>query len=149
MMTDTRVDTDRRETPGRGASLGEAGVTLIEVLIAIVVLAVGLLGVAAMTGAVAMQTRMAGTVAGQTAAGQEVLESLQMKGYDHPDLAAGSTGADTVEVNNWSYPASYRVTQETTNLKRVTVVVQGTRDLPPDTMWTLVSGMNTTPPSIP
>lgn len=126
----------------------ESGLTLIEVMIALVVLAFGLLAVAGMAGAVAMQTRMAGSVTGQTAAGQEVLEELQSKGYGHSDLAAGSSGSRQVTVSSWTYTVNYQVSQAGTDLKEVIAVVDGTRDLPPDTMRTLVARM-TAPPAIP
>lgn len=127
----------------------EAGVTLIELMIALFVLAVGLLAVAGMAGAVATQTRMAGSVAGQTAAGQEVLESLQVKGYADTAMTTGYHNPRQVDMNSYTYNVEYTVTLEATDLKRVTAVVQGTRELPPDTMRTLVARMDTVAPTIP
>lgn len=119
----------------------QEGVTLIEVVVAIVVLAIGLLAVAGMAGAVATQTRMGGGVTGQAAAGQDVLEELQTKGYDHPDLAAGSSGTRQVTVSSRTYTVSYEVTQAATDLKEVVAVVESTRELPADTVRTLVARM--------
>lgn len=134
----------------RNALGDEAGVTLIELMIALFVLAVGLLAVAGMAGAVATQTRMAGSVAGQTAAGQEVLESLQVKGFNaSPEMDTGQHGPLEVSMNSYTYNVEYTVTLEATDLKRVTAVVQGTRELPPDTMRTLVARMDTVAPTIP
>lgn len=133
----------------RSALGDEAGVTLIELMIALFVLAVGLLAVAGMAGAVATQTRMAGSVAGQTAAGQEVLESLQVKGYADPALNLGQHGPLQVSMNSYTYSVNYDVTQEASDLKRVTAVVESTRELPPDTMRTLVARMDTVAPAIP
>lgn len=136
----------------RGARAGESGVTLIEVMIALVVLAFGLLAVAGMAGAVAMQTRMAGSVTGQTAAGQEVLEELQMKGYGHSDLTPTPLGSEPpagtrqVTLSSWTYTVDYYVESVGTGLKEVVAVVEGTRDLPPDTVRTLVARMDGPPP---
>lgn len=147
--TPERKTSERKPASGRSAPVGEAGVTLIELLIAVVILAIGLLAVAGMAGAVATQTRMAGSVAGQTAAGQEVLESLQLKGYADTALDLGSHGPRQVDMNSYTYSVNYTVTQQATDLKRVTAVVQSTRELPPDTMRTLVARMDTVAPSIP
>lgn len=141
-------DESQPEVAGRGPA-GEAGMTLVEVLIALVILAVGLLAIAGMSGAVAMQTRMGGSVTGQTVAGQEVLESLQMKGYDDPALDLGSHSSRTVRVNSYTYTVGYSVTQEATDLKKVTAVIEKTRELPTDTMRTLVASMDTVEASIP
>lgn len=127
------------------ASGDESGLTLIEVLIAIIVLAIGLLAMAAVTGAVAMQTRMAGSVAGQTAAAQETLEQLHML-----DFGALSPGTDTVTVNSHDYVVDYWINPLTNpDLKEVVVRVEGTRDLPPDTMSTLVADVGALPPKVP
>lgn len=140
---------ERTPATASRAPSDEAGVTLIELMIALFVLAVGLLAVAGMAGAVATQTRMAGSVTGQTAAGQEVLETLQVKGYADPALNLGSHGPKQVSMNSYTYSVNYTVTQEATDLKKVTAVVEGTRELPPDTMRTLVARMDTVAPSIP
>jgi len=124
----------------------EAGVTLIEVMVAMVILAFGLLAVAGMAGAVAMQTRMGGNVTGQTAAGQEVLEELQTKGYLHSDLAVGTSDTRQVTLASHTYTVTYRVNSAGTDLKEVVAVVEGTRDLPPDTLRTLVARMSGPPP---
>ena len=122
-----------------------AGMTLIEVLVAMVILAFGLLAVAGMAGAVAMHTRMGGNVTGQTAAGQEVVEELQTKGYSHPDLAAGTSGTRQVTVASHTYTVDYDVNLIGTDLKEIVAVVERTRDLPPDTVRTLVSAMAGSP----
>ena len=119
--------------------------TLVEVLVALVVLAFGLLAMAAMTGAVATQARMAGSVTGQTAAGQQVLE--QMHSEDFSTLSGGSR---QVTVSSYTYTVDYSVNATgNPDLKEVVAVVDETRDLPPDTMRTLVASMDTVPPAIP
>lgn len=135
------VQTDTGCPPGGETSRGcpdwesgQAGVTLLELLVAIVILAVGLLALAGMAGAVATQTRMGGNVTGQTAAAQEVLEDLQT--MDFGDVSSGSR---QVTVASYTYTVSYQVTQPRTNLKEVVAVVEGTRELPPDTLRTLVA----------
>jgi len=121
-------------------------VTLIEVMVAMVLLAFGLLAVAGMAGAVATQTRMGGNVTGQTAAGQEVLEELQTKGFGHADLASGATGSRQVTVASHTYTVTYRVSSAGADLKEVVAVTEATRDLPPDTLRTLVARMGGPPP---
>lgn len=122
---------DRRE---------EAGLTLIEVLIAVMVLAVGLLAVAGMAGAVASETQMGGNVTGQTAAGQDVLEELRMRDFAHADLAPGTEEARHVTVASRTYTVTYEVsTVIAGELREVAAVVEATRDLPPDTLSTLVA----------
>lgn len=144
---ETRTDGPRSRGVVRvGGSGCEAGVTLIEVMVAMVILAFGLLAVAGMAGAVAMQTRMGGSVTGQTAAGQEVLEEFQTKGYGHTDLAPGSAGTRQVTVASYPYTVSYEVTQAGTDLKEVEAVVEATRELPADTMRTYVARMGGPPP---
>lgn len=139
----SRAPGDRSAPDGREA---EAGVTLIEVMVAMVILAFGLLAVAGMAGAVATQTRMGGNVTGQTAAGQDVLEELQTKGFGHPDLATGTSDTRQVTVNSRTYTVTYQVNSAGTNLKEVVAVVEGTRDLPPDTLRTMVALMSAPPP---
>lgn len=141
-MTEPTVGEAGQRERGRGAPSGEAGVTLIELMIAMVLLAFGLLAVAGMAGAVATQTRMGGNVVGQTSAAQDVLEELQTKGYGHSDLAAGSSGTRQVTVSSHTYTVSYRVTQVQPELKEIVAVSESTRDLPPDTLRTLVSQMS-------
>lgn len=130
-----------------GASGAEAGLTLIEVLVAIMILAVGLLAVAGMAGAVASHTQMGGNLTGQAAAGQEVLEEFQMKGFGHTDLAVGSTGTRKVVVSSMIYTVTYRVNSTAwADLKEVVAVVEGTRELPPDTLRTMVARMGSPAP---
>lgn len=133
----------RREAEAGAArwEFGEAGVTLIELLVAIVILAVGLLAVAGMTGAVATQTRMGGSVTGQTAAAQEVLEDVQAM-----DFADVQSGTRQVTVGSHTYTVDSQVNALRTNLKEVVAVVEGTRELPPDTFRTLVARMDPPPP---
>ena len=114
----------------------ESGMTLIEILVAVFVLTVGLLAVAAMTGAVATQTRTAGSLTGQAAAGQQVLEALRMQGY--ASLTPGTQGTRQVTVNSHSYTVTYAIASGGTGLKEIEVRIDGTRDLPPDTMSTLL-----------
>lgn len=137
MRTDTGGIGDERMDRAGPAS-GEAGVTLIEVLVAVIILAIGLLAVAGLAGAVATESRMAGSVTGQAAAGQEVLEELQMKGYSHADMDVGDKGTRQVTISSYTYTVNYEVFSAGTDLKEVVVEVEGTMKLPPDTMRTLV-----------
>lgn len=124
-----------------GRRFGEAGVTLVEVLIAMIVLAFGLLALAGMAGAVATQTRMGGNVTGQAAAGQDVLEELQTKGFGHADLTVGNKDTRQVTVASHQYTVTYEVFDAGTDLKEVVVVAEETRELPSDTLRTFVARM--------
>lgn len=140
---DPRRLADEPASACAGSASDEAGVTLIELLVAIVILAVGLLALAGMAGAVATQTRMGGNVTGQTAAGLEVLEDLQTMDY-----GTVTSGSREVTVASHTYTVNYEVTPVAgvTNLKEVVAVVEGTRELPPDTLRTLVARMDGPPP---
>lgn len=141
-MTEPTVGEDGQRDAGPGTLPGEAGVTLIELMIAMVLLAFGLLAVAGMAGAVATQTRMGGNVFGQTSAAQDVIEEFQTKGFGHTDLADGSSGTRQVTVSSHTYTVSYEVTQVGPDLKEVVVVAEATRELPADTLRTLVARMS-------
>ena len=131
-----KVDQDSKTASEQDTA--SPGFTLVEMLIALMVLAVGLLAVAGIAGAVAGQTRMSGSVTGQTAAGQAVLEDLQMRAYGDTALTTGSHTRD-VNVASHTYSVDYSVTELTANrLKEVSAVVGRTLELPPDTMRTLV-----------
>lgn len=130
-MTDgARVGRGRRP-PGAG----EAGLGLIEVLIALTIFAIGMLAVAGISLSVGAQTNWSVWQTDQSLAAQQVLERVQREGY-----GAASSGTETVTVGNRSYTASRTVTQVSPRVKEVSVTVSTTRDwdkgVPPRTFVT-------------
>lgn len=88
--------TDRRETP-RGAApeiqrWDRAGFTMVEVIIAIMVLAVGLLGMAGTTALVVRQISLAEVTTERTVALQTTLEGLQAIPFDSVVAGSDSVG---------------------------------------------------------
>lgn len=119
----------------RSRRSGQAGLGLIEVLIALTIFAVGMLAVAGIGLSVGAQTNWAVWQTDQSLAAQQVLERVQREGYD-----AASSGTETVTVGNRTYTASRTVTQVDTRVKEVSVTVSTTREwdrgVPPRTFVT-------------
>lgn len=123
---------------GPGAPVGrpgEAGLGLIEVLIALTIFAIGMLAVAGISLSVGAQTNWAMWQTDQSLAAQQVLEGVQREGY-----AAASSGVDTVTVGNRTYEVARTVTQVAPRVKEVSVTVATTREwdrgVPPRTFVT-------------
>lgn len=114
---------------------GEAGLGLIEVLIALTIFAIGMLAVAGLSLSVGAQTNWAVWQTDQSLAAQQVLERVQREGY-----AAAASGVDTVTVGNRTYEVTRRVTQIAPRVKEVSVTVATTREwdrgVPPRTFVT-------------
>ena len=133
-----RVDGER---PPAGP---EAGFGLVEVLIAAVVLAVGLLAVAGIALGVAAQTQGAALATDQALAGQQVLEVSVVGGY-----AALPTGTKdtTVALGDAGYRVTRTVTQVGTRLKRVEVRMPGRGASPEESMMTYLHRPEPAPPA--
>jgi type IV pilus assembly protein PilV len=69
----------------------QAGLTLIEVLVALVVVSIGLLAIAGMQATAVGANRDARMRTEATALAARTLERLRLLPFDHPDLAAGAT----------------------------------------------------------
>lgn len=95
---------------------GSAGFTLVEVVLALFVLTVGILGLAATTGFVVRQTELANVTTERAVARQSVVENL--KARDLPDVTGGSTTVGRFQV-------SWRVTVTDPLFKEVQVVTTG------------------------
>lgn len=117
----TSVDTDGPEGRDRRA---ERGFGLVETLVALLVLSVGMLGVAGLTGSVAKQTRRASWETEQALVAQQVMDSIRQAGY-----AAAADGADTLQIAGRQWAAAWTVTEPAPTLKRVDVDVDGRREL--------------------
>lgn len=126
-------------TPGGGAgraASSEAGFGLVEVLVALTILAVGLLAVAGLTWGVARQTREAAVRTEQTLAARQVLEAMIDRGYAALDPGTTDT---TLVVGERSYTVSRVVTLEGADLKRLAAVVPPTAGVGGHTFATLLN----------
>lgn len=99
---------------------GQEGFGLIELLIAITILAIGLMAVAGIALAVASQTRLATYQTDQALAAQEVLERMQAKGY-----ASATDTTENLSFGNRSYTVTVTVTQPSSRVKEVAAQVSG------------------------
>ena len=121
--------------PWRGSVRDEAGLGLIEVLIALTIFAVGMLAVAGVSLSVGAQTNWAVWQTDQSLAAQQVLERVQHEGY-----AAANGGTETVTVGNRSYTVTRNVNQVAPRVREVSVTVTTTqawdRGVPPRTFVT-------------
>ena len=96
---------------------GETGFTLLEVIIAISILSIGLLGIAAMQASALKVDAMANTVTEATIRGQDLLEQFQATPYD--DVVSGTTTQGNYSIS-WTVSAISGVT----NSKLVTMTVE-------------------------
>jgi prepilin-type N-terminal cleavage/methylation domain-containing protein len=107
-------------SPAFQASARQGGFTLIEVLVAMVVLSVGVLSLARMTGGLAVEMRRAGAQTMVIAETQTELELTEVQ--DFVSVAVG-TAVDTVWVQGRAYVRTVTVTAAGARVKRVDVVV--------------------------
>lgn len=96
----------------------QRGIGLIEVMVALILLAVGMMAVAGISLQVAAQNRWSSWQTDQTLAAQEVLERVQHEGY-----ASAASGTDTVTIGQNTYTVNRSVTQVTNRVKQVQVTV--------------------------
>lgn len=96
----------------------EAGFGLVEVLVAVVLLAVGVTGVAALTLGVARHSRRSAAETGRTLAAQQVLDSIRRAGF-----GAAQDGGETLALDGRTWRASWAVSRTSAELKRVDVRV--------------------------
>lgn len=102
----------------------EAGYTLIEILIAITIFAVGLLAVAGMQTSAIRMNSMAGKLTNLSTWGMDKIEELSALPYSHPLL--DSAGNPHQEVLG-DYTISWTIIDNNplTNVKNITVTVTG------------------------
>lgn len=115
--------------------MSEAGFGLVEVLVALTILAFGLLAVAGLTWSVTRQARGAAVRTGQTLAAQQVVEATIARGYGA--LAVGESDT-TVAVGERSYTVTLVVTQVGDDLRELSATVSGTEEVAPATFATRV-----------
>jgi type IV pilus assembly protein PilV len=119
-----------RRTPHRAAAVASrttrlpaAGFTLVEVIVAIVLLGVGLMGLAALSTTVTRANVQSSSLTTATALAQERAERLRTQDYD-----AVVSGGDTRMVDNVAYTRSWTVTTDdpAPGLKTVAIAVSWT-----------------------
>ncbi|MBI4541241.1 MAG: prepilin-type N-terminal cleavage/methylation domain-containing protein [Gemmatimonadetes bacterium] len=93
------------------------GFTLVELVVALVILAVGILGLAGTTTYVVRQVAVAGMQTDRTAALQAAVERLRAMSYD------SVTGSDTDTVGD--YTVDWRVSATATYSKTVRILTTG------------------------
>lgn len=107
--------TTRRNGEGRARD-GRAGFSLVEVIVALVILAVGLLGLAATTGWVVRQTTLSEVTTDRGAALQSAVERIKATPFNN--LADGSMTLGRFDV-------SWTVTATSQFVRDVEIVTEG------------------------
>lgn len=114
---------DGTERPRRS----EAGFGLVEVLVALVVLSVGLLGVGGLALVASQHTTHGTARTGQEIAAQRVLGGLLEQGYAGLSDETGNAPWDTtVTVKERDYTVTKEVTQSSFRVRRIVVEVDAT-----------------------
>lgn len=103
---------------GRRRRAGIRGFTLVEVLVAVLVLSVGVLGVAGLTLGVAGESRRSARVTARTLAAQRALDSIRRVGF-----GAVVDGRSTLLLDGAEWTVTWQVVREAAGLKRVDVRV--------------------------
>ena len=98
----------------------ERGFGLVETMIAFTILVIGLLAVSGLTLASAAQARIADRRSDVATAGQIMIETLQLQGFD-----SAVNRVDTVSVGGKDYPVSLTVTSVSSRVRQVQAVVDG------------------------
>jgi prepilin-type N-terminal cleavage/methylation domain-containing protein len=98
----------------------DAGFTLVEVIVALALLAFGVLAMVRLTGGLSAEMRRAGLQTGVVEAAQTRLESMEALGFE--GLTPGTT-TDTVVVRGRAFVRETEVTSVGLRLKRVEVRV--------------------------
>ena len=95
-----------------GGKTVEEGFTLVEVLIAIFLLTVGILGMASMQVMALQGNSFAGSISESNALGQYKIEELMALPYDHADLEDLNAGPTTTPYADPSPPDGYVIIWE-------------------------------------
>ena len=100
----------------RPPSPGTHGFTLVEVVVAIVVLAVGVLGLGGTTAYIVRQVTLADVMTERSAALQSVVERVQAMDYDSVDAGSDSVGL---------FRVTWTGADETSQSKLITIITPG------------------------
>jgi prepilin-type N-terminal cleavage/methylation domain-containing protein len=90
-------DSGARRPDGQGS--GRGGFTMVEVIIAMIILTVGVLGLAGTTAYVVRQVTLADLMTERAAAFQTIIDRIQSMDYDNVDTGSDSVGVFAVK---WS-----------------------------------------------
>jgi prepilin-type N-terminal cleavage/methylation domain-containing protein len=104
----------------------QQGFTLLEVLVTIVILSIGLLGIAGLTTGVIRGNHFSKNITSATAAAQTQLEAVKSGGYEY--ALAANFPSDTVNMGGMSFNRTSTITADSpaTNMKTVSVTVNWT-----------------------
>lgn len=104
----------------------QRGFTLLEVLVAILILTIGLLGTAGLTTGVIKGNHYSKNVTSATAAAQTKMEAIKSGGYSNATTT--NFPSDTVSMGGMSFTRTIAITNSSpaTNMKTVSVTVSWT-----------------------
>jgi type IV pilus assembly protein PilV len=96
----------------RTTSKDESGFTLVEVIVALMVIAIGILGLATVFPLATEDVGKSGLRTKATELCQEKLEDLHALAYDAPDLDAGAVHADSLNPIDDVYQRTWEVFED-------------------------------------
>jgi len=104
----------------------QQGFTLLEVLVTIVILSIGLLGIAGLTTGVIRGNHYSKNITSATAAAQTQLEAIKSRGY--AEAVEANFPADFVNMGGMSFNRTTTITADSpaTNMKTASVTVNWT-----------------------
>lgn len=107
------------------SSKAQSGFTLVEVIVALIVIAVGIIGLAIVFPLATRDVGKAGVMSKALELCQEKIEDVHMMAYDAPDLDPGHTHADTLNPIDGVYTRTWETYGDVPMLgcKRVIVKV--------------------------
>ncbi len=144
MMTgnQTNARSGARTAPGsmRRIIANENGFGLVEAMVAVLILAVGLVSIAGMSYGTMSLIRRSSDMTDHTMAGHLALENVVRGGY-----TAAASGVDTVSINYEDYIVTLSVTNVTATMKQVTAVVPGSGSASLRTFITRIGDERPTP----
>ena len=110
----------------RGTRAPQQGFTLIEVLVAVFILTIGLLGTAGLTTGIIRGNHYSKNITSATAAAQSQLESVKSSGY--ANAVAANFPTDTVSMGGMTFNRATTITSDSpaANMKTIAVVVTWT-----------------------
>lgn len=103
-------------TETRGAPRGRAGFTIVEIVVAIMILTIGVLGLAGTTALLVRQVTMGQMATQRTVAVQSVIERLNGLDWD-----SVGTGSDSIG----SYHVSWSITEDRAQSRMMQIVAEG------------------------
>lgn len=101
----------------------QKGFTLLEVLVAIVILSVALLGMATLTGSIVHYNQFASEITGAATLAQDKMEELKNTSY-----SGINDSTETIDIDNITYTRTSTVTTDSPAAGMKTIVVQVTWD---------------------